>query len=240
MMTLFGKRAFAALMLTVGAFATGTCGSDSGPEDFASGGSSTGGAASGGASGGAPASASGGTQASASGGAPAVGTGNPNFLGPFCEGKPRHVIGITTTPASADATDAEMRQYMLDAVNTIRAMTNLPALKMDACLNKIADTAIADAATGGVHGYFKNNCMNAAHNFGKSCECNWAQENYGAAGGSSYTWKDTLNVPVCGMMDEPKGVGHRGNIENKEWTRLGVGIIKKGTGSTQWVHEFGR
>ena len=171
---------------------------------------------------------------------PAKGSGDPKFMGPFCEGNPRHVIGLMTRPASAKPTVEEMRAYMLKAVNMVRATTNLPALKLDDCLNKIADAAIADVNRGGsVHGYFSENCMNAAHGFGKSCECGWAQENYGAAGGSSYAWTDTLNVPLCGMMDEPKGVGHRGNIESPQWTRLGVGVSGSGA-SWKWVHEFGR
>ena len=166
--------------------------------------------------------------------------GNPSFTGPFCEGKPRHVIGLETRPASAQPSVQEMRAYMLKAVNMIRATTSLPPLKLDDCLNKIADAAIADVNGGGsVHGYFLANCMNAAHGFGKSCECGWAQENYGAAGGSSYAWTDTMNVPLCGMMDEPKGQGHRGNIESAQWTRLGVGVSGSG-GSWKWIHEFGR
>ena len=91
-----------------------------------------------------------------------------------------------------------------------------------------------------VHDYFQKNCMNASKGFGKTCECGWAQENYGAAGGTSYLWKDSINVPLCGMMDEPKGVGHRSNIESKEWKRLGTGFTRSGSSGLGWTQEFGR
>jgi hypothetical protein len=40
------------------------------------------------------------------------------------------------------------------------------------------------------------------------------------------------------MMTEPKGKGHRGNIESQTWTRIGIGIKFSSSGAS-WYHEFG-
>jgi hypothetical protein len=169
--------------------------------------------------------------------APTPGTCDPNFLGPFCTGDDKHkrIIGFDDTPAKANPTPDEVRKYSFDALNYIRAMTCLPPLKIDTCLNQIAESALAANAG---HGYFLQNCMNSAYNYGKSCKCGWAQENIGASYGTGRTWKDGVQNPLCGMMTEPKGKGHRGNIESKTWTRIGIGIKFSSSGAS-WYHEFG-
>lgn len=169
--------------------------------------------------------------------APKPGTCDPGFLGPFCTGDSKHkrIIGFDDTPAKANPTLDEVRKYSFDAVNYLRAMTCLPPLKTDTCLNQIAEAALAANAG---HGYFLQNCMNSAYNYGKSCKCGWAQENIGASYGTGRTWKDGVQNPLCGMMTEPKGKGHRGNIESKTWTRLGIGIKYSSSGAS-WYHEFG-
>jgi uncharacterized protein YkwD len=149
------------------------------------------------------------------------------------------LIGFDVGSASASPTLADVRKFSLDAVNHIRARTCLPPLAADSCLDDIGTRANDAVATLGIHGYFLQNCMNAAHGYGKNCECGWAQENYGAASGSSRTRKDGVIVPLCAMMTEPKGQGHRGNIENAAWTRLGVGVSYDAHGAG-WCHEFGR
>lgn len=178
-------------------------------------------------------------------GAPAAaisGSCDPKFLAPFCEntgGQKLRIVGFDDKRYAGTPTLAEVRKFALDAVNAIRARTCLPALAADDCLDKIGTTANEAVKTLGIHGYFKANCMNSAYGFGKSCECNWTQENYGAASGSSRTWKDGIIVPLCGMMEEPKGQGHRGNIESSEWKRMGSGVTWTSSGAG-WCHEFGR
>jgi hypothetical protein len=165
---------------------------------------------------------------------------DPSYLGPFCEqrdGK-RRIIGFEPPYSGTPSLD-EARTYSGDAVNHIRAMTCLPPLALDECLNDIGTRALDAVSTLGIHGYFLAHCMNAAHDYGDSCECDWAQENYGMAAGTSRDWSDGVHAPLCGMMDEPKGVGHRSNIESAEWTRLGVGIDIMTSGAA-WCHEFGR
>jgi hypothetical protein len=171
---------------------------------------------------------------------PPVASGDPNFMGPFCEKNETIIIGFDATAGAANPSPQAVREFALAAVNHIRARTNLPPLKGDAAIDDIADRALAAVPTLGVHGYFKANCLNAAHDFGRKCEAGWAQENYGAASGSRRTWKDGIRVPLCGMMTEPKGQGHRGNIESKEWTRMGSSVTGTKSNGAEWNHEFGR
>lgn len=178
---------------------------------------------------------------------PPPGDCDPSFLGPFCTqttcdaagncnvtGNTPRIIGFDMQ-APASPTLAQIRAYSLAAVNAIRARTCLPPLVADACLDRIAEQA--QAANSG-HGYFIQNCMNGAHNYGRNCECNWAQENIGAASGTSRTWVDGVQSPLCRMMTERKGTGHRSNIEADVWRRLGVGIKWSSSGAS-WYHEFG-
>jgi len=159
--------------------------------------------------------------------------------GTSCAGQTSGAIGASGTNGASDARQTDGALSTGSTVNAIRARTCLPALAADDCLDKIGTTANEAVKTLGIHGYFKANCMNSAYGFGKSCECNWTQENYGAASGSSRTWKDGIIVPLCGMMEEPKGQGHRGNIESSEWKRMGSGVTWTSSGAG-WCHEFGR
>lgn len=168
---------------------------------------------------------------------PPPGSCDPLFRGPFCDtstGKMR-IIGFNP-PAPASPTMEQFRDYSVRAVNAIRARTCLPPLARDACLDRIAQTAYDTVGTS--HSYFIANCMNSAHNYGRQCECNWAQENIGAAAGTSRTWIDGVHVPLCSMMRETYGTGHRKNIESKNWRRLGVGGKVTSSGA-YWMHEFG-
>lgn len=178
---------------------------------------------------------------------PVEGDCDAAFLGPFCTGtvcdeavncetvedNPR-IVGLTLE-APDDPTLQEVREYSLAAVNAIRARTCLPPLELDLCLNAIAEEALAANAG---HGYFIEHCMNAERDYGRQCECNWTQENIGASYGTSRTWVDGIHGPLCRMMTEPKGQGHRANIEAPDWVRLGVGVDYGANGAT-WYHEFG-
>ncbi len=162
---------------------------------------------------------------------------DPAFLGPFC--KNDFIIGFDESTGKPNPAPAEVRQFALDAVNFIRSRTALPAYRADANLEGIADRAFGTVDSLGVHGYFIANCMNKAHGYGKMCEAGWAQENYGAASGTRRTWKDGIRVPLCAMMTEPKGQGHRGNIENAAFTRMGSNGNAATANGAAWVHEFG-
>ncbi len=167
-------------------------------------------------------------------------TGGPTGANgePFCAN--RRIVGLAATPAAAGAAAEEMRAYGADAVNHLRAQTGLPPLVRDACLDRIAQAATdAFASDGRAHGYFLANCMNASRAFGDACECGWGQENQGGAGGTNVSWKDATHRPLCSMMGEPEGKGHRKNIQSREWTRIGVGVAMRG-GMLVWSHEFGR
>jgi uncharacterized protein YkwD len=172
---------------------------------------------------------------------------DPAFLGPFCtsttcdasgtcvkSGNNARIIGFEY-PAPMEPTLVEFRAYSLAAVNFIRARTCLPPLAPDDCLDGIADEARA-ASSG--HGYFLANCMNSDHAFGRECKCNWTQENIGGASGTNRSWIDGVHSPLCGMMTEKKGRGHRSNIEHPSWTRMGISASWSRSGAS-WFHEFG-
>ncbi len=164
-------------------------------------------------------------------------TGDPSFLGPFCEGD--FIVGFDKTAGEAKPPPQVVRAFALAAVNHIRARTGLRPYLADAALDDIADRALDAVATLGVHGYFQANCMNKEHDYGRNCEAKWAQENYGSASGSRRTWKDGIRVPLCGMMEEPKGQGHRGNIESPKFTRMGSSANGVKPNGASWNHEFG-
>jgi probable HAF family extracellular repeat protein len=163
---------------------------------------------------------------------------DPNFTGPFStKGETPKIIGFDDSPGRSNPTKKEVLNYSLKAVNFLRSRTGLRPYKLDPKLTKIAEEALK--ANRG-HGYFINNCMNAAYGYGRKCKAGWAQENIGGASGTDRTWKDGIRVPLCSMMDgEPKGVGHRQNIESKEWTRIGIAATCNDNGCF-WHHEFGR
>jgi len=130
--------------------------------------------------------ASGGTSSAVPG--PTADSCDPGFLGPFCDSN--SIIGFERGAEVSNPTRAQVQEFSVQALNYIRSLTCLPALELDSCLSQIGESALAANGALGVHGYFQQNCLNAAHGFGKSCECDWAQENFGAASGSSRTWKD--------------------------------------------------
>ncbi len=125
-----------------------------------------------------------------------------------------------------------MRKCYFEALNWLRAKScRLPPLEESPCLDDIAGRA---NQAGGGHPYFIQNCLYKAQNNG--CECNWKQENYGAAGGTGMNWQDMIQAYLCGMMAEPYGVGHRSNIQSKEWTKCTFNIQ---SGMIEWHNEFG-
>jgi uncharacterized protein YkwD len=154
--------------------------------------------------------------------------------GPFCEGD--RVASVSTAPASPTASIEEQRAYALVSLNALRAVTGLAPLKRDACLDRLAQAAVQEfAASGQPHTYFTSQCLRTSG--GQSCECGWAQENQG--GGTAANWKEALHSPLCAMMAEPEGQGHRANIQSRAFTRVGIGIGQRGA-MRVFSHEFGR
>ncbi|MGB0678098.1 MAG: CAP domain-containing protein [Polyangiales bacterium] len=151
-----------------------------------------------------------------------------------------HGSGGSTAAATLDdggcAEAQAMRDYNLQWVNNARAQTGLSPYVLDDCLSGLAQRAVQDVADGGdVHGMFVRECIRNRPN----CECNWQQENYGAGGGSTTDWTLFFDMPLSSMMQEPKGTGHRANIESTDYTRLGVGVVCDGASSVQFVNTFG-
>jgi uncharacterized protein YkwD len=172
---------------------------------------------------------------------------DPNFRGPFCEagsdGDPV-IIGFDKTDTIKQPTDQEVIDYHLKAVNFIRSRTGLPALKYNTKLGEIAQQA--QAANNG-HGYFIQNCMNSRYGYGATCavvgeengvNIRWKQENIGGASGTRRSWQDGIRVPLCAMMAEEYGTGHRANIEHKKYTHIGFSHKMSANGG-MWFHEFG-
>jgi uncharacterized protein YkwD len=172
---------------------------------------------------------------------------DPNFRGPFCRkgaDGDSVIIGFDETDTVKQPTEQEVIDYHLRAVNFIRRRTGLPALTYNTKLAEIAQQA--QAANSG-HGYFIKNCMNGKYGYGAMCAIvgeengagiRWKQENIGGAMGSRRSWQDGIRVPLCSMMEEDYGTGHRGNIEHKRYTHIGFSHKMSANGGF-WFHEFG-
>ena len=106
----------------------------------------------------------------------------------------------------------EAVQYVIDATNHLRRVTGLPPVRRDNQLDIIGHEALQKfKRDGSVHQYcITNVCPN------------WNAENFGSVTNPRLD-KGIQNI-LCLMMAEPKGTGHRGIIENPDYTRLGVGF----------------
>jgi hypothetical protein len=148
--------------------------------------------------------------------------------------------GGSTSSGSGCGTVDEMRAYLLQKLNEIRAKRNLPAYKGDSCLDLVATDGNNEWAAGGpAHGHFMRECLYIV----PKCECNWQQENMGMSGGSNRTWQTDIVMVLQNMMaEETYGGGHFLNIVSTKWTRVGTGILCTGSGSSVMVrltNDFG-
>lgn len=107
---------------------------------------------------------------------------------------------------------------MVDLVNAERAKAGLPALQVDPELTRLARMKSADMV---LNNYFSHISPTYGSPFDMMREAGvpyvYAGENLAAA--------TTLELAMDGLMQSP---GHRANILRKEFTHIGIGVVKGG------------
>ena len=120
---------------------------------------------------------------------------------------------------------SESREYFFEVLNWLRSKSCLSPLKPDENLNKFGSVGLD---YGFNHEYFGSKCSGG-------CPHGIGAENIGTA--SDKNWAEAIQVPLCKMMAEPFGTGHRGAIQNAKFTRTGLGI-KCSKNECTWTNEF--
>jgi uncharacterized protein YkwD len=148
----------------------------------------------------------------------------------------------TSTPAQT--TDiAVLQQYSLDLHNAARAANGVAPLVLDAKLNTAAMGHAKDMAT---YNYFSHTGRDGSQPWDRMARAGatWstAGENIGNGSGYGTTLdgiKRMIQANFNAMMAEtPPNDGHRKNILNSNFHKLGVGIASDANGKTYWVCDF--
>lgn len=141
----------------------------------------------------------------------------------------------TQNPNTGNATQAETNAsqsqaaQVLQLVNKERTSRGLKALALDSKLNEVATEKARDMA---VNRYFSHDSPTYGSPFDmmKSFGINYRSAGENIAAGQ----KDAQAVMDSWMNSS----GHRANILNANYTKLGVGYYKGGNYGTYWVQEF--
>ena len=139
--------------------------------------------------------------------------------------------GNTTdsTTRSEQQASNDQAQAVLNIVNAERAKAGVPALQLDSKLNQVATIKAKDMATSK---YFSHDSpkygtpFDMMHSFGVSYRS--AGENIAAGQRSA---QEVMNSWL-------NSSGHRANILNKDYDKLGVGYYVNESGVPYWVQEF--
>ena len=145
---------------------------------------------------------------------------------PTAKPTPAPTAKPTTTPAPTTTAPAAstVQQQIVTLVNQERAKVGLPALQMDALLNKVATEKARDMD---VNNYFSHTSptygspFDMMRSFGVK---------YSYAGENIASGQPTAARVMSDWMNSP---GHRANIVNKNFTKIGVGYV-----NGEWVQMF--
>lgn len=129
---------------------------------------------------------------------------------------------------SDPAPDTEDEQRMLDLVNAERTQRDLPPLAMDATLRSLARGYGLDLFT---RGYFSHTSKEGLSPFDRMRN---AGVIYGMAG-ENLALAPTLDLAHDGLMQSP---GHRANILNRGFRKIGIGVLDGGVHGKIFVQEF--
>lgn len=147
----------------------------------------------------------------------------------------------TTTPQSSEhdaqstvttaeqASSNSQAQQVLELVNQERAKAGAKPLSLDAKLNEVAAAKSKDMAE---HNYFSHDSptygspFQMMHSFGVD---------YRSAGENIAAGQKTPEEVMESWMNSS---GHRANILNASYTKLGVGYYEGGSYGTYWTQEF--
>lgn len=157
----------------------------------------------------------------------------------FDEAIQQSMTGITVEPHSDETvklpfTDTtvterpELEAKMLQLVNEERTTRGLPALVADSSMRKVA---VAHSRDMFARGYFAHETPERKSPFDRMKE---AHIRYMAAG-ENLALARTLPMAHTGLMNSP---GHRANILNKAYGRVGIGILDGGRHGLMISQEF--
>lgn len=128
-------------------------------------------------------------------------------------------------------TNSTQAEEVLRLVNAERQKQGISALTLDANLTSIANTKAADMRD---NNYFSH----TSPTYGSPFEMlQRFGVNYSAAGENIAAGQKTAQAVMTDWMNSS---GHRANILNKEYTKLGVGYQSGGSYGTYWVQLFTR
>jgi uncharacterized YkwD family protein len=133
----------------------------------------------------------------------------------------------TTTPSTGSGDSAGMSAYqsqVVDLVNQERAKAGLSALKVDALLTKVATEKARDMD---VNNYFSHTSPTYGSPFDMMRQFGVT---YSYAGENIASGQRTPQEVMTAWMNS---AGHRANILNSNFTKIGVGYV-----NGEWVQEF--
>jgi uncharacterized protein YkwD len=154
----------------------------------------------------------------------------------------RQTLGFLTVkpePESGETVDLKFRvsaptvepgaeEQMLTLVNTERANAGLTPLVMDDALRQLARMHGADMFR---QGYFSHTSRDGRSPFDRMRDAQitwaWAGENLALAATTEFAHQGLMNSP-----------GHRANILNPQFHRVGIGVLNGGIYGRMFVQEF--
>ncbi|MBI3981141.1 CvpA family protein [Candidatus Microgenomates bacterium] len=124
--------------------------------------------------------------------------------------------------------DNVSEEQMWSLINQERKKINLPPLSSDANLQTLAREHAQDMLT---KGYFSHNTPEGLTPFDRMKNKNI---NYQAAG-ENLAFAPNVEIAHVGLMNSP---GHRKNILNQDFGKVGIGVIDAGVYGKMFVQEF--
>lgn len=126
------------------------------------------------------------------------------------------------------ATDPQAEEDMLTLVNRERTGRGLPALEMDPELRLVARAHAADMFK---RGYFAHETPEGKNPFDRMRDANIPFD----TAGENLALAPTLDMAHDGLMNSP---GHRANILNDQFGKVGIGVLDGGIYGKMFVQEF--
>ncbi|MBU5484035.1 serine protease [Clostridium sp. MSJ-11] len=134
-----------------------------------------------------------------------------------------------TETTNTNSSISAFEQEVITLVNAERAKANLPALKANQELSKVARVKSQDMID-------KNYFSHTSPTYGSPFDMmKKFGIKYSAAGENIAYGQPTPKAVVDGWMNSP---GHRANILSKSFTEIGVGVAKKSNGTYYWTQMF--
>lgn len=134
------------------------------------------------------------------------------------------------TEGSQNQQTSSYAQAVLELVNAERAKNGLNALQLDSALSKVAEAHSKDMAT---RNFFSHTNPDGLSPFDRIKN---AGISYRTAGENIAAGQKTPEQVVEGWMNSE---GHRKNILNASFTKMGLGYVKANSGySTYWTQLF--